>query len=115
MGTKEGIKYDNGKPTVGEMIKDFAPAIREVARVWKFGADKYEKSNWQKLEDAENRYTNALVRHLLAEEENMFDDESHLLHASHVAWNALARLWFILRKKAWTKSEDHATIRAEKI
>ena len=78
MGTKEGIKYDSGKPTVGEMIKDFAPAIREVARVWKFGADKYEKSNWQKLEDA-------------------------------------ARLWFILRKKAWTKNEDHDTIRAEKI
>lgn len=69
MGTKEGIKYDSGKPTVGEMIKDFGPAIREVARVWKFGADKYEKSNWQKLDDAENRYTNALVRHLLAEEE----------------------------------------------
>lgn len=103
MDTKKGIKYDTAKPAVGEMIKDFAPAIREIARVWKFGAGKYGKSNWKELEDAENRYTNAMVRHLLAEEENMFDDESHLLHASHVAWNAIVRLWFILLKKEWTK------------
>ncbi len=97
MDTKEGIKFDQGKPAVGEMIKDFAPAIREVARVWKFGANKYEKSNWKLLEDPVDRYTNAMVRHLLAEETNDFDDESHLLHASHVAWNALARLYFVLQ------------------
>lgn len=98
MASKEGIKFDQGKPAVGEMIKDFAPAIRDVARVWKFGADKYEKSNWKLLEDPIDRYTNAMVRHLLAEETNDFDDESHLLHAAHVAWNALARLYFIMQK-----------------
>ena len=30
------------------------------------------------------------------------DDESGLLHASHVAWNAIARLYFIIQK---TKGE----------
>ena len=99
MDTKSaGIKYDEGKPTVGEMIKDFAPAIRDVARVWEFGAKKYGKSNWKDLDDAEVRYTNALIRHLLTEEEEDFDKESHLLHATHVAWNALARLFFIIKK-----------------
>lgn len=92
-----GIKFDEGKPTVGEMLKDFAPAIRDVARVWEFGATKYGKSNWKDLDNAEDRYTNALIRHLLAEEEEDFDNESKLLHATHVAWNALARLFFIIK------------------
>lgn len=96
---KEGIKYDKGKPRVAEMVKDFGPSILEVAKVWAFGADKYEKSNWKLVDNAEDRYTNALLRHLIAEEDNPIDFESGLLHATHVAWNALARLYFILRKQ----------------
>lgn len=95
---KEGIKYDKGKPRVAEMVKDFGPSILEVAKVWAFGADKYEKSNWKLVDNAEDRYTNALLRHLIAEEDNPIDSESGLLHATHVAWNALARLWFILQE-----------------
>ena len=92
----DGVKYDEGKPRLGEMMVDFAVPMRELARVWEFGANKYEKSNWKKVDNAIDRYTNALVRHLLAEEENIYDDESKLLHASHIAFNALARLHFII-------------------
>ena len=103
---KEGIKYDKGKPRVAEMVKDFGPSILEVAKVWAFGADKYEKSNWKLVDNAEDRYTNALLRHLIAEEDNPIDPESGLLHAVHVAWNALARLYFILQKQQ-PKSIDY--------
>ena len=48
----DGVKYDEGKPRLGEMIVDFAIPMRELARVWEFGANKYEKSNWKKVDNA---------------------------------------------------------------
>lgn len=97
--SEEGIKYDKGKPRVAEMMIDFRAPLLEVCKVWGFGADKYAKSNWQLVDNAHDRYTNAMLRHLLAEEDSSYDDESKLLHAAHVAWNALARLHFILKEK----------------
>ena len=96
----EGIKYDQGKLRLAEMITDFAPELEELCKVWEFGANKYGKSNWKDLEYAEIRYTNALLRHLIAEEqEGAYDKESNLLHAAHIAFNALARMHFILQDK----------------
>ena len=93
----EGTKYDDGKPRLGEMVQDFAIPLLEVTKAWEYGADKYEERNWRKIKDGKTRYTNALLRHLLAEEERLVDEESYILHAAHVAWNALARLWFIIK------------------
>lgn len=100
-----GKKFDTGKPRLAETIQDFRDALAEVSRVWAFGADKYEKGNWRFVDNALDRYTNALMRHLCAEADSLKDDESELLHAAHVAWNALARLHFILenQKKVGTK------------
>lgn len=98
MDIKAGTKYDNGKPQVGDMVKDFGLVLEEVSKVWEFGANKYERSNWKLVKNGEKRYTDALVRHLIAEETKELDDESGLRHAAHVAWNALARLYFILQK-----------------
>lgn len=39
--SSEGIKYDSGKPRLGEMVVDFRKPLVEVAKVWAFGADKY--------------------------------------------------------------------------
>lgn len=102
----EGTKYDDGKPRLGEMVQDFAIPLLEVAKAWEYGADKYEERNWRKIKDGKTRYTNALLRHLLAEEERLVDEESSILHAAHVAWNALARLWFILQEQKPKTSTD---------
>ena len=93
---QEGIKFDTGKRRIAEMMVDFKDSIESVCEVWEFGANKYAKSNWKYVDNALDRYTNALLRHLLAEDVDPIDDESKLLHAAHVAWNALARLHFIL-------------------
>lgn len=104
---KEGIKYDKQKPRLGEMILDFKEPLLELCKVWEFGADKYEKSNWKLLEDGEERYTNALLRHLVAEVDNRYDDESKFLHSAHIAFNALARLYFIARlEKCHTRGKS---------
>lgn len=91
----EGIKYDTGKPRIGEMIKDFAIPLLEVCKVWEFGANKYAKSNWKKVENGEDRYTNAMIRHLLVEDTEGNDVEMQIEHYAAVAWNALARIKFL--------------------
>ena len=93
-----GIKYDKDKPRMAEMIIDFAPELQELCRVWMFGADKYSKSNWKFVENGKERYSNALLRHLIAEDASLYDDESGLLHSAHIAFNALARMHFIMQE-----------------
>ena len=97
----EGKKYDKGKLRLAEMIIDFNVPLKSVCKVWEFGADKYEKSNWKKVDNAIDRYTNAMLRHLIAEDTSVTDDESGLFHAAHVAWNALARLYFLLENEEY--------------
>ena len=94
-----GTKYDDGKPRLAEMIIDFKEPLLELCKCWTFGADKYSKSNWKLVDNGRDRYTNAMLRHLVQEDDNPVDDESGLLHASHIAFNALARLYFILQER----------------
>lgn len=96
---EEGIKYDTDKPRLAEMIIDFKEPLLALCKVWEFGANKYSKSNWKLVDNGKDRYTNAMLRHLVQEEDNPVDDESLLLHASHIAFNALARLYFILQER----------------
>lgn len=73
--------------------------IEEVVRVYTFGARKYSPNKWQNLEDGYNRYKAALLRHLtLIDQGQHFDPESGLLHASQVAWNAIALCYFEMKK-----------------
>jgi hypothetical protein len=99
IGTKmkiDGIKHDAEKPRM-----DLLPfeALEEVAKVLAFGAKKYADNNWQKVDGPESRYTAALLRHLVAmQREERLDAESGLLHAAHLATNALFILWFEIQK-----------------
>ena len=102
----KGIKYDSNKPRLAEMIADFAPELEQLCKVWEFGANKYSKSNWKLVDNGYNRYSNALIRHLIAEDKDYYDDESQLLHAAHIAFNALARMHFILQGKVEPKEQN---------
>jgi hypothetical protein len=93
----QGMKFDNGKLPVGQFIRDFKYAILEVTKIWAFGANKYAKGNWKHLLGGEDRYGDAEIRHFL--EGDTLDEESKILHAAHKAWNALAELSFILKRK----------------
>lgn len=66
-----------------------------MVRVLEFGAKKYAVDNWKKVPDAENRYREALLRHVVAyasgEEVDPETGESHLAHA---ACCVLFLLWF---------------------
>ena len=94
----KGTKFDDGKLRLAEMIIDFKEPLQELCKVWEFGANKYSKSNWKLVENGKDRYTNALLRHLIAEEDKLTDDETELLHSAHIAFNALARMYYILKE-----------------
>lgn len=101
----EGRKFDGGKsPVVQGCLHYFPQALLAVGKVSEYGANKYSvpysDKNWGRLNNAFNRYTDGLGRHLLLEGLDQWDEESKLLHAAHAAWNALARLELLLQDGA---------------
>jgi hypothetical protein len=87
-----GAKMDEGKVRLGLVLMDFADALWAVGDVGTYGATKYSAHGWKYVPNGQQRYTDALLRHLLSEADEDVDRESGLLHAACVAWNALARL-----------------------
>jgi hypothetical protein len=93
-----GAKLDAGKPRAGLVLGGFALALKAVAQVGTYGAEKYSPGGWERVELGRERYTDALCRHLLEElSGRTLDEDSGLLHSAQVAWNALARLELQLR------------------
>jgi hypothetical protein len=85
-----GVKYDNNKPEYG-LIPPYA--LEEVAKVLTFGAQKYDRDNWKKLDNLERRYFDAAQRHMWAIKRGEKNDpESSLHHAAH----AIACMMFLL-------------------
>ena len=80
-----GMKYDGSKPDWSLIPLD---AVEEVVKVMTFGAKKYQRNNWVKVEP--ERYLAALLRHLTAiQKGEAVDRDSGLPHISHVACNAI--------------------------
>ena len=85
--TTPGRKDDQDKNRLDLIEPEF---IEGVGKVLTFGAKKYEENSWQKVENAENRYYAAAMRHLLAwRRGEKIDPESGLSHLDHVACNIM--------------------------
>jgi hypothetical protein len=99
-----GAKNDEGK-IMASLILGFPRALWAIGAVATYGARKYTRDGWSHVPEAEARYEDAEIRHLLmgAMEEN--DQESGLPHAWHHAWNVLATLELQLRKQEEKKPE----------
>src|SRR6266853_2098423 len=77
------------------VLQYFPKALIAIGDVSRFGARKHNggimPTEWRRF--PASVYSDALIRHLLAESQGeMKDPESGLLHAAHAALNALARL-----------------------
>jgi hypothetical protein len=94
-----GAKLDAGKYRPALVLGGFARALAEVSRVGTFGAQKYTENGWVDVPNGEARYADAQMRHWLKSQAGEdIDQETGLLHASHEAWNALAKLDLVLRR-----------------
>ena len=86
----KGLKYDGGKLRM-DLIEP--ECIEGLASVLTFGAEKYEDNSWQHVENAENRYYAALLRHIMQWRlGNEVDEESGIHHLNH----AMANIMFLL-------------------
>lgn len=93
-----GAKLDAGKLRAGLVLGDFSRALTEVCAVGTFGANKYTPHGWLSVPDAQERYTDAMMRHWLKDQTGeIVDPDSGLSHKAHFAWNALALLELTLR------------------
>lgn len=95
-----GAKLDAGKNKLSLTILGFSRALEAVGWVSTKGAEKYSPGGWVYVPSGIERYTDALCRHLNLEGRGeRVDSDLGVLHATQVAWNALARLDLMLREE----------------
>lgn len=95
---EKGSKLDSGKSEPSLILGSMSQSLQAVIEVADYGKKKYTENGWLEVPEAEKRYTDAMLRHYLAEQQEDVDKDSGLLHSAHLAWNALARLHFILQR-----------------
>jgi hypothetical protein len=79
--TNAGRKFDGGKLEYGLLPP---LALEETVKVLTFGAQKYDRDNWQKVPDSKRRYFDALQRHVWAwKTGEQIDQESGIHHLAH--------------------------------
>ena len=101
----EGRKYDGEKP---KMYLLPPKALLEVSKVLTFGAAKYDEHNWKKLDNIQNRYSGAALRHIFAHiDGEEYDEETGLDHLAH----AICCLMFKLEVKLSEKSSKEEGLR----
>ena len=88
---EEGLKFDTEK-----LRWDLLPieCVEDIVKILTFGAKKYAPDNWKIVNDAENRYYSALMRHISTwRQGEKIDPESGLNHLSHALCNLIFLLW----------------------
>lgn len=84
------LKFDSGKPRWSLLMQGLAKSLAGIVAVLTFGAKKYAAHSWRNVQNGQERYKDALYRHLHAiESGELTDPESGCSHWSHVATNAL--------------------------
>lgn len=96
-----GIKYDGDKPDYS--LVPFK-ALDEVVKVLTYGAAKYDRFNWEKVEA--RRYQAAALRHISAYMQGeKIDPESGINHLAHAACSLLFLTDFDLKEGVYKTPE----------
>jgi len=99
----EGTKFDNGKERFDLLPPD---VLFELAKVYTYGATKYEERNWEKGMNW-GRLFAALMRHLWKWwRGETYDPESNIHHLSHALANVSFLLHYDLNYKHYKKWDD---------
>lgn len=88
----KGTKHDQGKDRW-----DLVPVqvLEDLVKVLTYGAEKYSDNNWQKVENPDNRYFAAAMRHLMDWRKGQeLDEESGLPNLGHAMACLVFLRWF---------------------
>ena len=106
--SNNGRKYDSGKPQLYLLPPK---SLYEIGKVLTFGAEKYGPHNWRKVDDLQNRYSSAALRHIFAHiDGESLDEETGLSHLAH----AICCLMFKLEDELIVKSEEKSVRESER-
>ena len=98
-----GMKFDGGKLDYTLVPWD---GMDEVVKVLEFGAKKYARDNWKKVEHANTRYLAAAFRHLIHHNNGeAADPETGISHLAHATCCMLFLLALEKQNGADTRSE----------
>ena len=90
----EGIKYDKDKVDYSLVPVE---ALEAVAKVMTHGAKKYSRENWKHVDDFDNRYLAAAMRHIAEWRKGyQYDTDSGERHLAH----AICCLMFLMEGKS---------------
>jgi hypothetical protein len=90
-----GMKFDSDKPDYSLVPFE---ALDEVVKVLTYGANKYDRFNWEKVEDI--RYQAAALRHISAYMQGeKYDPETGINHLAHAVCSLLFLTQFDLNSK----------------
>jgi hypothetical protein len=93
-----GVKHDQDKPDYS--LLPFG-AVDQIVKVLTYGAKKYDRFNWQYVEDA--RYQAAAMRHFSSYMQGeKYDPESGIHHLAHMATSIL----FLIQKDIDRQSKE---------
>jgi hypothetical protein len=91
-----GMKFDGGKPRWFRWFS-LMPwnELRDVGAVLVKGAEKYSRDNWRHVKGGEERYFDAMMRHLEARfvRGELLDQDDGLSHLSHACCDLLFLMW----------------------
>lgn len=97
-GEKELIGFIHGSSRIGDDPISDVILFSGISEVLHYGLKKYgRKDSWQLVEDGEQRYFDAFMRHAQAQGE--LDSESGLAHWKHAACNLMFIWWFNAQKE----------------
>lgn len=103
-----GAKLDAGKIRPALVFKAFAHALWKVAEVGTYGANKYTENGWLEVPNGEARYGDAEMRHMLKDwMGEQCDPDTEIEHQAHKAWNALAQLELMIRRKNSNDGDEY--------
>lgn len=89
--TTTALRFNNGKPQMMRMLECFPKACEAVARVFEFGAVKYDDGNYKLGGRPDREYLDSLARHLvdlISGDVHDKDSGCHLI--GHCIWNLAA-------------------------
>lgn len=90
--SRVGMKLDNKKPRWSLLPRG---SVLQIIEALEFGAAKYEENNWQHVDNARQRYYDALMRHMEAWwSGEKRDVESGLSHLAHAGCCLVFLMWF---------------------
>lgn len=101
-------KHDAGKVRWGLMPWE---ELEDVARVFMFGAEKYSDFGWQQVENGEQRYQDATIRHIVGHVTgNEFDRESGEQAYAHAVCSLLIAMWHAKRRRERERQQEEVAL-----